>query len=119
MRTYWVYVLASRAYGTLYIGVTNDLLGRVQYHRDRCGSKFTGRYRVDKLVHYEPIGDIETAIQREKSLKRYRRQWKINLIERSNPYWSDLFPSLLALPENHVLRASGEMGPRDKPEDDN
>ena len=119
MRTYWVYILASRPYGTLYIGVTNDLLGRIKLHRDGHGAKFTSRYDVDKLVHFEPFGDIEIAIQREKSLKRYRRQWKINLIERDNPHWLDLYPRLLALPENRVLCPRGEMGPRDKPEDDN
>ena len=119
MRTYSVYILASGPYGTLYIGVTNDLLGRVQAHREGRGSKFTSRYAVNRLVHYEPYGDIDIAIRREKSLKRYRRQWKVNLIEQSNPHWQDLYPALLSLPENRILHADGEMGPRDKPEDDN
>lgn len=83
--TYWVYVLASRPYGTLYIGVTNDLLGRIEAHREGTGSKFTARYRVTKLVHYEEFADIELAIQREKTLKHWVRQWKINLIEANNP----------------------------------
>ncbi|MDX2158068.1 MAG: GIY-YIG nuclease family protein [Hyphomicrobiaceae bacterium] len=102
MHTYWVYILASKPYGTLYIGVTNDLLGRVEAHRAGTGSRFTSRYGVKLLVHYEPFGDIEAAIQRETSLKRYRRQWKINLIERENPHWADQYPALLALPGNRI-----------------
>ncbi|MEW5963124.1 MAG: GIY-YIG nuclease family protein [Pseudomonadota bacterium] len=118
VHTYWVYILASKTYGTLYIGVTNDLLGRIEAHRAGSGSRFTSRYGVGRLVHFEPFADIEAAIQREKSLKRYRREWKINLIERDNPQWLDLYPSLLALPGHAGDRASGELGPRDKPEDD-
>ena len=118
MRTYWIYILTSRPQGTLYIGVTNDLIGRVALHRKGLGAKFTSKHGVTSLVHFEPFGDIEQAIQREKSLKRYRRQWKINLIERQNPHWEDLYPALVALPENQVLCSSGDMGPRDKPEDD-
>ena len=118
MNTYWVYILASRPYGTLYIGVTNNLLGRIEAHRAGEGSRFTARYGAKILVHYEAFGDVEQAIQREKTLKRYVRQWKINLIERENPHWVDLYPALLALPGNRVDRASGDMGPRDKREDD-
>ena len=117
--TYWVYILASKPYGTLYLGVTNDLLGRVQAHREGIGSQFTSRYALKMLVFYEPFADIEAAIQREKTLKHYVRQWKINLIERENPHWADLYPTLLALPGNRVVEARGTMGPRDKPEDDN
>ena len=102
MHTYWVYSLASKPFGTLYIGVTNDLLGRVEAHRSGIGSKFTNRYGVKMLVFYDAFGDIEAAIQRESSLKRYRRQWKINLIERENPHWTDLYPALLALPGNRI-----------------
>ncbi|MBS0240816.1 MAG: GIY-YIG nuclease family protein [Proteobacteria bacterium] len=119
MHTYWVYILASKPYGTLYIGVTNNLLGRIEAHRAGKGSHFTSRYGLGLLVHYETFGDVEEAIQREKSLKRYMRQWKINLIERENPHWADLYPALLALPGNRIDGASGEMGPRDQPEDDN
>jgi putative endonuclease len=96
MYTYWVYILASRARGTLYIGVTNDLLGRIGRHREGIGSKFTSRYGVHQLVWFEAFDDIEEAIQREKSLKRYLRAWKINLIEETNPHWTDLYPGLLA-----------------------
>jgi putative endonuclease len=119
VHTYWVYILASKPHGTLYIGVTNSLLGRAEAHRDGEGSRFTARYGVRRLVYYEAFGDALEAIQREKSLKRYPRQWKINLIERENPHWIDLYPRLAALPGNRRDGASGEMGPRDKPEDDN
>ena len=102
MNAYWVYIFASKPYGTLYIGVTNSLLGRVEAHRDGTGSRFTARYGVKTLVHYEEFGDIEEAIQREKTLKHWRRQWKIHLIERENPRWTDLYPVLLALPGNRI-----------------
>jgi putative endonuclease len=119
MQTYWVYILANKPYGTLHIGVTNSLLDRVEAHREGSGSRFTARYRVKMLVHFEPFGDIEAAIQREKTLKHWVRQWKINLIERTNPHWMDLYPPLLALPGNRIDGASVDMGPRDKREDDN
>ena len=96
MRSYWGYVLASKPRGTLYIGVTNDILGRVERHRAVEGSRFTSRYGVAMLVYFEEFADVNAAIQREKSLKRYLRQWKINLIEGSNPQWVDLYPGLLA-----------------------
>ncbi len=118
MHTYWVYILASKPHGTLYIGVTNSLLDRTEAHRYGSGSRFTARYGVRRLVYYEPFVDVEAAIQREKTLKHWVRQWKINLIERENPHWDDLYPSLLALPGNRINRASGDMGPRDKREDD-
>ncbi len=100
MFTYWVYILTSKPHGTLYVGVTNDLLGRAQSHRDGAGSKFTSKYGVKRLVYFEPFADIEVAIQREKTLKHWVRQWKIKLIERDNPNWSDLYPALRALPGN-------------------
>jgi putative endonuclease len=99
---YWIYILASKPQGTLYIGVTNNLLSRVEAHRAGTGSKFTSQYRVKMLVHTEEFGDINEAIQREKTLKRYLREWKINLIEQNNPQWVDLYPALLALPGNNV-----------------
>ena len=119
MHTYWVYILASQPYGTLYIGVTNDLIGRVEPHRAGAGSKFTSRYGVQLSVYFETFSDINEAIQREKSLKRYVRDWKINLIERDNPHWTGLHPALLVLPGNFSPGPRGQMGPRDDPEDDN
>jgi putative endonuclease len=75
MYTYWIYILSSKPRDTLYIGVTNDLLGRVAAQKDGTGSKFTSRYGASKLVHFEAYGDITEAIQREKTLKHYVRAW--------------------------------------------
>ncbi len=94
MRTYFVYMLASRPYGTLYIGVTNDLIGRVERHRAGDGSKVTSKYKVHTLVWYQLFADICEAIQREKTMKEWPRAWKTNLIEHDNPHWVDLYPSL-------------------------
>ena len=89
MRSYWTYILASKPRGTLYIGVTNGLIQRIEQHRAGTGSAFTRRYRVHTLVWYEEFASARDAIQREKNLKRYNRDWKINLIERTNPHWVD------------------------------
>jgi putative endonuclease len=85
-----VYILASQPRGTLYIGVTSDLIGRLWQHRNGVVPGFTRRYKVNRLVRYELFGDMEGAILREKQLKRWHRQWKINLIESENPDWHDL-----------------------------
>ncbi len=87
---YYTYVLASKRHGTLYTGVTNDIVNREQQHKNGIGSSFTARYRVHLLVYYEVFDDVRDAIQREKSIKHYIRQWKINLIEKDNPDWRDL-----------------------------
>ncbi|MCF8470354.1 MAG: GIY-YIG nuclease family protein [Parvibaculum sp.] len=92
--SYFVYILASRKHGTLYIGVTNDLARRVWEHRQGIGSKFTKKYRVHMLVYMEAFDDIEFAIQREKTLKEWPRVWKIRQIERGNPEWNDLYDEL-------------------------
>ena len=89
-----VYILASRHYGTLYIGVTSDLIGRMWQHRNDALPGFTSRHAVHRLVHFEVFGDMIGAIAREKQLKRWHRQWKINLIEAGNPHWADLAVSL-------------------------
>ena len=85
-----VYILASRCYGTLYIGVTSDLLGRMWQHRESTLPGFTKRYAIHRLVHFKVFGDMITAITREKQLKRWHRPWKINLINGENPEWRDL-----------------------------
>ena len=85
-----VYILASGHHGTLYIGVTSNLMQRLYQHREGVTGGFTARYEVHRLVRYEMFGDMERAILREKQLKNWRRQWKINLIERDNPHWADL-----------------------------
>ena len=94
MKTYFVYILASRPQGTLYIGVTNSIIDRVDQHRAGAGSKFAARHKVHTLVWFELHSDITAAIQREKSLKEWPRDWKTNLIERDNPHWADLYPTL-------------------------
>lgn len=90
-----VYMMASGQHGTLYIGVTTNLIGRVVQHRLGLVEGFTRKYGVKRLVWFERHESIVPAIQRETSLKRYKREWKVNLIERMNPRWADLFPDLL------------------------
>ena len=107
MQAYWAYMLASRHYGTLYVGVTNGILRRVEQHRAGAGSAFTRKYKVDRLVWYEEFADVREAIQREKTLKEWPRQWKINLIERSNPHWMDLSPTLPGAQPTDGSRAQG------------
>jgi putative endonuclease len=85
-----VYILASRRYGTLYIGVTNDLRARLELHRLGLGSEFVKKYAVHKLVYVETYENAEDAIRREKQLKRWNRDWKIRLIEEDNLEWKDL-----------------------------
>jgi putative endonuclease len=89
--TYHVYILASRMNGTLYVGVTNDLARRVEQHRAGEGGRFTQKHRVNRLVFAESFDEIEEAIVTEKRLKKWRRAWKIQLIEQSNPERLDLF----------------------------
>jgi putative endonuclease len=93
-RSFYVYVLASRIGGTLYIGVTNDLIRRVAEHRLKLVDGFTEKYEVHRLVYFEQFDDAENAIRREKRLKRWNRAWKIRLIEELNPNWDDLYPGI-------------------------
>ena len=92
---YYTYILASKQYGTLYIGVTSDLIKRVYEHKNDLVEGFTKRCHVHNLVYYETSEDINSAIAREKQLKKWRRKWKIELIERQNPEWKDLYSELL------------------------
>ncbi len=89
--TGYVYMTASQKRGTIYIGVTNSLARRIPEHKEGVGSRFTARYGVRRLVWYEEHFDIRDAIDREKQLKRWLRQWKIELIEKDNPDWNELF----------------------------
>lgn len=91
---YFVYILASQRNGTLYVGVTSDLVRRVQEHREGLVPGFTKRYAVKLLVYFEAHRDINEAILREKRIKKWNREWKIALIEKSNPEWNDLWPQL-------------------------
>ncbi len=86
----YVYILASKRYGTLYIGATNDLAARVEQHRAGKGSEFVKQYKVHRLVHMESYDRPDDAIRREKQLKKWNRDWKIRLIEEENLDWSDL-----------------------------
>ena len=98
MDQYYVYIMASQRNGTLYIGVTNDLIRRVYEHRNDLIVGFTKKYKVHLLVYYEEANDINAAISREKTLKKWHRQWKIDLIETFNPDWFDLYEDLVAGP---------------------
>ena len=91
---YYVYILASRIGGTLYIGMTNNLVRRVFEHRSKVAAGFTKRYGVVRLVYYEQYDDVENAIRREKRLKNWNRAWKVRLIEEKNPNWVDLYPAI-------------------------
>jgi putative endonuclease len=93
-RSYWVYIVASKMGGTLYIGVTNDLVRRVYEHRTGLADGFTKKYQVHRLVYFEQYDDIESAIIREKRLKKWNRAWKIQLIEKDNPQWDDLYSQI-------------------------
>ena len=91
MTSFYVCLLASRRHGTIYLGVTNDLVRRVYQHKAKVLPGFTSRYGADRLVWFEIYDDPATAISREKELKKWRRDWKIRLIEEQNPEWRDLY----------------------------
>ena len=94
-RLYYVYILASRKDGTLYVGVTNDISRRLFEHKEGGASSFTRKYQVKRLVWCESFVDIADAISAEKRIKRWRRAWKVELIEKSNPQWNDLYLELI------------------------
>ena len=93
-RDCFVYIMTNRLRGTLYVGVTNNLIRRVWEHRMGLALGFTQKYRLRRLVHYEHFSDFSNAIEREKRLKRWRREWKLALIEKANPRWRDLYPQI-------------------------
>jgi putative endonuclease len=95
MLQYYVYILASTAYGTLYTGITNNLIKRIYQHKTNQAEGFTKKHNVHKLVYYEIHNNAHEAILREKRIKKWNRDWKINLIERDNPYWLDLYGDLI------------------------
>lgn len=90
----YVYILASQKNGTLYIGVSTYLLQRVYQHKTKVVEGFTSKYKVDSLVYYEIHDDVREAIAREKMLKKWKREWKIDLIEQQNPHWDDLYDTI-------------------------
>ncbi len=93
-KNYYVYILASGICGTLYIGITSDLPRRISEHKQKINDGFTGKYDVDKLVYYETSNDPENAIKREKRLKHWNRKWKLDLVQKYNPDWRDLFEEI-------------------------
>ena len=95
MKQYYVYILASKRNGTLYIGVTNNLIRRVYEHKNNFVQGFTSKYNVHRLVYYEATTDVESAILREKQMKKWKRKWKLNLIEEMNPDWKDLYYEII------------------------
>ncbi|WP_293452267.1 GIY-YIG nuclease family protein [Phenylobacterium sp.] len=100
-RFYWVYILTNGRYGTLYVGVTNSLERRIAEHRAGEIAGFTKTYGLDRLVYFRDFSDVHEAIRFEKRLKRWRRTWKMRLIEAENPYWADLYSEIMALPPLH------------------
>lgn len=95
-KSYFIYILANKRNGTLYVGVTNNLLARVHQHKEGEVKSFTKKYKINKLVYYEECTDVNAAIVREKRLKRWNRQWKLELIEKFNPHWEDLYQTLIS-----------------------
>jgi len=93
-RIYHVYIMASDRNGTLYVGVSSDLARRVYEHRHGATGGFTRRYGVKRLVYMEPFDDVEYALQRERQIKKWNRDWKLDLIEKTNPQWLDLYDRL-------------------------
>ncbi|MEI6144623.1 MAG: GIY-YIG nuclease family protein [Candidatus Berkelbacteria bacterium] len=92
---YYVYILASGYNGTLYIGVTSDLVKRIYEHKQKFVDSFSNKYKIDQLVYFEQHQDIESAITREKQVKKWNRVWKIRLIEKKNPNWNDLYQEII------------------------
>jgi putative endonuclease len=93
---FYVYVLASKRNGTIYIGFTNDLLRRIHEHKEDVVAGFTKKYGVHRLIHFEEFSDPASALQREKNLKHWVRKWKVELIEKANPAWRDLYDEIAA-----------------------
>lgn len=109
---YYVYLLADRYRGIFYIGVTDDIIRRVWEHKQRMRDGFTKRYGIDRLVYYECIDNAEEAMRRERRLKRWNREWKIEAIEKMNPEWNDLYNVIAEElaeqdPRSHSLRSFG------------
>ncbi|MGA2782429.1 MAG: GIY-YIG nuclease family protein [Smithella sp.] len=95
MKQYYVYILANKKNGTLYIGVTNDLVKRIYEHKQNLTDGFTKEHNIHDLVYYEHHNKVEEAILREKQMKKWNRKWKIRLIEEKNPEWKDLYDEIL------------------------
>ena len=94
-KQFYVYILASQRNGTLYTGITSDLVKRIWQHRNGEIEGFTKKYRINTLVYYETHRSSESAIMRERQIKKWRRKWKLKLIEEDNPYWNDLYDRIV------------------------
>jgi putative endonuclease len=94
MKQYYTYILCEHAHGYLYVGVTSNLIQRVYQHREKLVEGYTKRKNISRLVYFEIYDHVEHAIKREETLKKWKREWKFNLIEKDNPYWEDLYLSL-------------------------
>ena len=111
MKSGYVYIMASRLNGTLYLGVTSNLIGRTYEHRKGLADSFTRKHGCTLLVWYEPHDDLQEARQRELRMKKWKREWKLRLIEKENPDWLDLYPTLIdAAEEGTGLLPSQEHG---------
>jgi putative endonuclease len=99
--TYWVYMLANTKYGTLYVGVTNSLERRISEHKAKTAPGFTAKHNINRLLYFQGFGEVTEAIHFEKRLKRWRREWKIRLIEADNPHWEDLYGQLMRVEPVH------------------
>ena len=95
MTQYYIYILASKKNGTLYIGMTNNLVRRIYEHKNKLIEGFTYKYNINNLVYFEITNNVNSAIHREKKLQGWKRKWKIDLIEKSNPNWDDLCPEIV------------------------
>jgi len=91
----YLYILASKRNGTLYVGATTNLIQHIWQHKNTSFNRFTSKYAITRLVYYEAYNELEFAFEREKRLKAWKRAWKIELIEKMNPYWNDLYNSIL------------------------
>lgn len=105
-----VYMLASKKNGTLYIGVTSDLVKRIWQHKNHIVSGFTEQHQVNRLVYFGQLDDMESAIMREKALKKWQRAWKIRLIEKTNPDWLDLYDEIIQLEIGYPTKYLGYDG---------
>jgi len=110
MQENYVYILANKRNGTLYVGMTENITKRVVKHKGRRANWFAAKYDVHKLVYYEKQKSLEEAVKREKQLKKWRREWKIKLIEKNNPGWEDLFCELIKT----KISGSPVAGPREQ-----
>ncbi len=95
MKQMFVYIITNKKNGTLYIGVTSNLVCRIYEHKNKLINGFSSKYSLNKLVYFEMYGDAGQAITREKELKKYKREWKIKLIEKDNPNWDDLYSQII------------------------